>query len=173
MNRNNYMNNVTITPEDTSTPYTEIHNFTLQPSQTGLYVAIQDYGTCLGISRLRVYRNNCKGLQTGLVIYPDAPAPVDDSVNINIACVDNATVVGSDQVSCHNNGTWGAEDPECQCNLGYESSTIETECTGRRSYNYLVGNKWLSFTHTHTHTHTHMHTRTHTHSLSSWQLPLS
>ena len=107
MNINNYMNNVTITPEDTSTPYTEIHNFTLQPSQTGLYVAIQDYGTCLGISRLRVYRNNCKGLQTGLVIYPDAPAPVDDSVNINIACVDNATVVGSDQVSCHNDGTWG------------------------------------------------------------------
>ena len=130
MNRNNYGDNRTISPEETSTPYTEIHNFTLQPSQTGLYLAIQDYGTCLSISRMRVYHNNCKGRQTGLVIYPDAPAPVVNPVNINIRCVDNATFVGSDEVSCHKDGTWSAEIPECQCNLGFENTTVETKCTG-------------------------------------------
>ena len=136
MNRNRYTNNVTITPEEISTPYTEIHNFTLQPFQTGLYVAIHDYGTCLGISRLRVYRNNCKGRQTGLVIFPDAPAPVDDSVNINIACVNNAAVVGSPQVSCFSDGTWGPENPVCQCNLGYED--MGTECIGMFQFLYYV-----------------------------------
>ena len=143
MNRDRYTNNVTITPEQTSTPYTEIQSFTLQPSQTGLYVVIQDYGTCLGISRLRVYRNNCKGRQTGLVIYPDAPAPVDDSVNINIACVNNAHVVGSPQVSCFSDGTWGSEDPICQCNLGYED--METECIGMFQFLYYVNNLCIFF----------------------------
>ena len=81
------------------------------------------------ILRLRVYRNNCKAFQTGLVIYPDTPAPIKDSVYINISCVNNAVVVGSDEVSCLSDGTWGPEIPVCQCNLGYEDR--ETECIGK------------------------------------------
>ena len=133
MNRDNYENdsfsNITILPERTSVTYTEIHNFTLQPNELGLYLAVHDYGTCLGISRLRVYRNNCQGFQTGLVVYPDAPAPVSGSVNINVACVDNAVFSGSDQVTCASDGTWGPENPECQCSPGYEDRG--TECFGK------------------------------------------
>ena len=129
MNRNRYTNNVTITPEDTSTPYTEIHNFTLQPSQTGLYVAIQDYGTCLGISRLRVYRNNCKGLQTGLITYPDAPAPSQSFQSIEIQCAENSIKVpGNDTVKCHSNGMWEADNPECVCVDGYEIEVDGMSC---------------------------------------------
>ena len=73
-----------------------------------------------------------------LYIYPDAPAPVDDSVNINIACVDNAHVVGSPQVSCFSDGTWGSEGPMCQCNLGYED--MGTECIGMFQFLYYVNN---------------------------------
>ena len=36
-------------------PYFEKYNFTLDPSDTGFYVAIRDTGTCVGISSLRVY----------------------------------------------------------------------------------------------------------------------
>ena len=126
MNRNNYGNNMTIEPERTSATFTDIYNFTLQPNEMGLYLAAHDYGTCVGISRLRVYRNNCQGLQTGLVVYPDAPAPVSGSANINVACVDNAVFSGSDQVTCASDGTWGPENPVCQCSPGYEDR--ETEC---------------------------------------------
>ena len=104
-------------------------NFTLQPSQTGFYIAVQDNGTCGGISRMRVYRNNCKSFQSGLVLYPDAPAPVSDSVNINIQCVDNADVSGSARVTCGSDGRWGPQNPVCQCRLAYEDR--RTECVGR------------------------------------------
>ena len=97
----------------------ETHTFTLDPSDTGFYVALQDTGTCVGISRLRVYHYNCPSRQEGLVLYPETPAPVSGSVNINIKCVDNA-VSNSTQVTCHSNGTWGPENPVCKCRAGYE-----------------------------------------------------
>ena len=95
----------------------------------GFYLAVHDNGTCMGISRLRVYRNNCQGFQTGLVVYPDAPAPVSGSANINVACVDNAVFSGSDQVTCDSDGTWGPENPVCQCSPGYEDRG--TDCVGK------------------------------------------
>ena len=73
-----------------------------------------------------MYRYNCRSFQNGLVLYPDAPAPVSDSVNIAISCVPNAVISGSAQVTCHSNGTWGPENPVCECRLGYEDR--ETEC---------------------------------------------
>ena len=111
--------------------------FTLLPSQTGFYIGIQDTGTCVGISRIRVYRNNCKSIQSGLVLYPDAPAPVSDSVNINIQCVDNADVSGSARVTCSSDGRWGPQNPVCRCRLGYEDRG--TECVGRL---LKCGNLW-------------------------------
>ena len=75
-----------------------------------------------------MYRYNCKGNQRGLVLYPDAPAPVSDSANVNIECVDNAVVSGSARVTCGSDGRWGPENPVCQCRLGYEDRT--TECVG-------------------------------------------
>ena len=67
---------------------------------TGFYIAIQDTGTCVGISRLRVYYIN-QSFQSGLVLYPDAPAPISGSENIsiNIKCVSNALKVRVD-VGC-------------------------------------------------------------------------
>ena len=75
---------------------------------------------------MRVYRNNCQSFQTGLVLYPDAPAPVSGSENIVISCVPNARVIGSAQVTCNSDGTWGSERPVCECRLGYENRV--TDC---------------------------------------------
>ena len=75
---------------------------------------------------MRVYRNNCQSFQSGLVLYPDAPAPVSGSANINIKCVDNAVISGSQRVTCHSDGTWGPENPVCECHPGYENK--QNEC---------------------------------------------
>ena len=129
MNTQHYTELGVLHPPEVSLTYVVTLNFTLQPSQTGFYIAFKDNGTCFGISRVQVYRDNCKSQQNGLVLYPDAPAPVSDSVNINIQCVDNAVVSGSARVTCGSDGRWGPQNPVCQCHLGYEDR--RTECVGR------------------------------------------
>ena len=126
MNTDNYNQLVRVRPAVTSRVYNETFTFTMQSSQTGFYIAIRDTGSCIAVSRLRVYRYNCPPFQTRLVLYPDAPAPASASENINITCVDNAVVSGSAQVTCGSDGRWGPENPVCQCRLGYEDRT--TEC---------------------------------------------
>ena len=126
MNTDNYVCFKVVKPADTIRTFTKTFTFTLQPNVTGFYFAIRDNGTCVGISRVKVYRNNCQSLQSGLVLYPDTPAPVNGSENITISCVPNAVISHSTQVTCHSNGTWGPENPVCQCRLGYEDR--KTEC---------------------------------------------
>ena len=137
MNTQRYRNIGVLHPDVVSLTYVVTLNFTLQPSQTGFYIAFKDNGTCFGISRVQVYRDNCQSQQNGLVLYPDAPAPVTDSVNINIQCVDNAVVSGSARVTCGSDGRWGPQNPVCQCRLGYEDR--RTECVGRL---LKCGNLW-------------------------------
>ena len=132
MNTDNYVLLSNVTPANTASTFTETFTFTLQPNVTGFYFAIRDNGTCVGISRVRVYRNNCQSFQSGLVLYPDAPAPVSGSENITISCVPNAVVSGSAQVTCHSNGTWGPENPVCECRPGYEDG--ETECFSKFTF---------------------------------------
>ena len=112
-----------------SLTYTNTYNFTLPSSSTGFYLALQDTGSCIVVSRLRVYRNNCKSRQVGLVLYPDAPAPVSGSANIDISCVENAVLSGSQRVTCASDRTWGSETPVCQCRLGYENR--QSQCVGK------------------------------------------
>ena len=128
MNTENYEQFGRATPSSTIRPYFETYSFTLDPSDTGFYVAIRDVGTCVGISRLRVYRYICPSQQKGLVLYPETPAPVSGSLNVQFTCVDNAESE-SDTVTCYHNGTWSAEVPVCECNVGYENTG--TNCGGK------------------------------------------
>ena len=114
-----------------SQPHFEKYNFTLDPSDTGFYVAIQDTGTCVAIGRLRVYHYICPSQQKGLVLYPEIPAPEPGSVNVQFTCVDNAYIPESesDTVTCYHNGTWSTEVPVCECNVGYEN--MGTNCSGK------------------------------------------
>ena len=128
MNTQHYNSFAEVTPPDQFT-HTDLFHFTLEPSGTGFYIAIRDNGTCVGISRLRVYRNNCQSFQSGLVLYPDAPAPVSGSANISMKCVNNGVVLGSPLVTCYSDGTWGPENPVCECRPGYEDRM--TECISK------------------------------------------
>ena len=107
----------------------ETHTFTLDPSETGFYVALQDTGTCVGISRLRVYHYNCPSRQVGIVVYPDTPASLSDREDVNISCVLNANISGSPQVTCRSNGTWGPQNPVCKCDCGFEEKS--SECSSK------------------------------------------
>ena len=104
--------------------------FQLQPNQMGFYLGVQDFGlgTCLGMSRLLVYRLNCRPFQSVLVLYPDTPAPRDGSSSVDITCASDASVIGSAGVTCLSNGSWGPEIPECRCDPGFEFDSANLEC---------------------------------------------
>ena len=135
MNTENYEQFGRARPSSTRRPYFEIYSFTLDTSDTGFYVAIQDTGTCVAISRLRVYHYNCQSYQVGIVLYPETPAPVSGSVNVQFTCVDNAYIPESesDTVTCNHDGTWSTDFPVCECNLGYVDMTEYKvpECVGK------------------------------------------
>ena len=134
MNTQRYTEMGVLQPDVIAAVFVATLNLILEPSQTGFYIALQDNGTCFGVSRITVFRNNCKSFQRGLVLYPDAPAPVSDSVNINIQCVANSrSVPGQNTALCHSSGEWGTETPMCKCNPGYEAvdSTEGLMCRGR------------------------------------------
>ena len=131
MNTENYYEFGRARPSSKTQAYFETYPFTLDPSDTGFYVAIQDTGTCVGISRLRVYHYICPSRQVGLVLYPETLAPESGSVNVQLTCVDNAYIPESesDTVTCYHNGTWSTEVPVCECNVGYEN--MGTNCSGK------------------------------------------
>ena len=120
MTKNNYASFGTVSPADTGARYTEAHRVTLQPQQTSFYIAIEDTGTCVIVSRLQVYRHNCREKQIGLVRYPDTPAPITGSASVDILCADNAESSSSAAVTCDSEGQWGPEMPTCGCSPGYE-----------------------------------------------------
>ena len=131
MNTENYEQFGRARPSSTTREYFETYSFTLDPSENSFYVALQDTGTCVGISRLRVYRYICPSRQVGLVLYPETPAPEPGSVNVQFTCVDNAYIPVSekDTVTCYHNGTWSTDIPVCECNAGYED--MGTHCGGK------------------------------------------
>ena len=134
MNNDNYASFGTVSPAATGVRYTETHHFTLNSNETGFYIAIEDTGTCVIVSRLLVYRHNCKSMQTGLVLYNETAAPVSDPRNIDITCVDNADVFGSQEVTCDSDGMWGSQNPVCECNDGYELNSAVNPMRCDRKY---------------------------------------
>ena len=124
MNTENYDEFGRARPSNTTRPYFETYSFTMNPSDNGFYVAIHDAGTCIEISRLRVYHYICPSQQKGLVLYPEIPTPVSGSVIVQFTCVDNASIPESesDTVTCNHDGTWSTEVPVCECDVGYENT---------------------------------------------------
>ena len=89
--------------------YLEKYNFTLDPSDTGFYIAIWDVRN-IKIESVPLHLSLTFG---GTCLYPEAPAPVSDSVDVHFSCIDSASIPGleSDTATCicHSNGTWGTE----------------------------------------------------------------
>ena len=140
MNRANYEKFAEPFAPVSSTVYTNTYNFTLPPSSTGFYIAIQDTGSCISLVRLRIFRNNCVSRQVGLILYPNTPAPVSGVEFASVSCVENAEISGSPLVSCSSDGIWQLQSPVCQCNPGY-ADNMTGICVGKSFQLYILGTK--------------------------------
>ena len=127
MNTSNYLS-FAVPEGEPSVNNNNTYTFTLPPSSTGFYIALQDIGSCIALSRLRVYHNNCKSFQTGLVEYPDAPAPVSGSATVNLVCEENAEPSSTIEATCQSDGTWTSENLMCNCQPGYKA--MADKCIG-------------------------------------------
>ena len=61
MNTRNYVN-FAVPEGEPSANNNNTYTFTLPSSSTGFYLAAQDIGSCIALSTLRVYRNNCRSI---------------------------------------------------------------------------------------------------------------
>ena len=130
MNTENYDEFGRARPSSTRRPYFEMYSFELESSKNSFYIALRDSGTCIGISRLRVYRYSCPAKQERLVLYTETPAPSSGSVDVSTTCVENSYLASeTSTVQCHSNGTWGEYVPVCKCRLGYEDKV--KYCSGK------------------------------------------
>ena len=104
--------------------------FDMTATQDGFYFALQDVGdgdlrgTCVAISRLIIYRHECRAQAVGLVRYAVTQAPASGTVSVTTQCVPNAQRSSSSlDVECSSDGHWGSERPVCMCSPGYQLST--------------------------------------------------
>jgi hypothetical protein len=120
MNTDNYEQFSAPKAQTSPQTYNRTFVFDLPTSYNGFYLAAQDTGSCLAISRVRVYRFNCKARKTGLVLRPDTPANGTDTASVKFSCVPNGDIIGPDTVNCTSKGEWLDETPVCGCKPGYE-----------------------------------------------------
>ena len=107
------------------------------PESTGMYVGIQDTGTCGQISRIIMYYKVCNAKQVGLVRYPEFPAPPTNGEDeiFEAECVCNAHPVTSMAVTassktgqCSDVASGGAR---CECDAGYVISADGRSCESK------------------------------------------
>ena len=109
---------------------TKTRYFDMTATEDGFYFALQDlgdadlHGTCVAVSRLIIYRHECRAQAVELVRYAATQAPASGTVSVTIQCVPNAQRSSSSLiVRCGSDGYWGSERPTCECDLGSKSAT--------------------------------------------------
>jgi hypothetical protein len=73
-------------------------SFQRPSNSSGLYLALQDVGSCGDIMRFQVYYEQCPSVIVGLVIYPAVPLPVKNSL---IAAEGSAVCAANARNSSH------------------------------------------------------------------------
>ena len=93
----------------------------------GLYLAAQDNGTCVSITRLTVFYYVCPQKVVNFINYPMTLA---DGTITQLTCVSGAGPVGVQPPlsTCDNQGVWGAPTGACSCNPGYTSIGQTCQC---------------------------------------------
>ena len=61
----------------------------------------------------------------GLVRYPTTLAPASGTQSVTTECADNAHRTSSSlSITCSSSGNWGGQIPQCQCDSGYQTATV-------------------------------------------------
>ena len=95
----------------------------------GMYLAAQDTGTCVSISRLTVFYYVCPQQVLGLISYPQTVA--SNGLITQLVCAPGASVVSQQpQASCAtgNLGVWGPPSGSCSCSPGYTNMSQTCQC---------------------------------------------
>ena len=67
----------------------------------------------------------CQARTVGLVRYPTTLAPASGTLPVTTECADNAHRTSSSlSVTCDSSGNWGGQIPQCQCDSGYQTATV-------------------------------------------------
>ena len=67
----------------------------------------------------------CEAKTVGLVRYPTTLAPASGTLSVTTQCADNAHRTSSSlSVTCSSSGIWGGQTPQCQCDSGYQTTTV-------------------------------------------------
>ena len=67
----------------------------------------------------------CQAQTVGLVRYPTTLAPASGTQSVTTQCADNARRTSSSlSVTCSSSGIWGGQTPQCQCDSGYQTATV-------------------------------------------------
>lgn len=105
-------------------------------SKRGFYLAFQAQGACMALLSVRVFFKKCPAATRSLSVFPETVprALVQEALGV---CVLNAEQPGPrprpPKMFCGEDGQW-VEQPSssCTCRAGYEASTGELECRGKR-----------------------------------------
>ena len=83
----------------------------------------------------------CEAKTEGLVRYPTTLAPASGTLSVTTQCADNAHRTSSSlSVTCSSSGIWGGQTPQCQCDSGYQTATVNGRqiCHGERFTSHVI-----------------------------------
>ena len=90
----------------------------------GFYLAVRDNSSCIIVSQIQVYRNQCYSKQEGLVVFSEIAAPVDGNITVTAQCMPNSSPITDMDMHCVAEGYWEGSG-QCRCNPGYHRVTGE------------------------------------------------
>ncbi len=134
------------------TNITRVINF--ESEENGFYLAVQDEGTCVGISRLLVFYNVCPEEVEDLVLRPETISPpivrLNRPLEVRAGCVEGAEPQDRNgsavRVSCNQGGVWfPVPGFGCQCRQGLQESADGRSCINGKKIYYSPG--WEALLH--------------------------
>lgn len=112
------------TVENTTLSGTKRFYFDMREEDKGFYLALQHSRTCVSVSRVLVYRHQCRAHVENLVHFPAVQAPVSGTISVRSECTRNAhhqSISGLVHV-CTSEGQWSNAQVACECDVGYYMS---------------------------------------------------
>ena len=105
--------------------------FDIEPNRTDhfrLALVSPGSGLCTTVTRVVVYRHECRRLPTGLTVLPATQAPATGRVSVTSHCTENSHHTQNsrpDSLVCDYTGMWFNDQTMCQCNDGfYREGTV-------------------------------------------------
>ena len=98
----------------------------LQTTSRGVYLALQDSGSCVNVTQLRVFYQRCEASIIDFIQYGET---LNGLVTTG-SCVANANQSGTLMATCNNGSFVPSQGSSCVCVSGTIGNQDQTNCTG-------------------------------------------